>query len=97
MWIMIKPYSLFYHTILTDQVNLNKKSDTPPSGEMELTGRGTIVDYPLLAGIALSFSAKSTFGYSFRQGINEVPKGYPSKKHLRSRKPTEPTETSICK
>ena len=50
----------FYHTILTNQVNLNKKIATPPSGEMELTGRGTIVDYPLLGGIALSFSAKST-------------------------------------
>jgi len=51
---------LFYHIILTDQVNSNKKSDTPPSGKMKLTGRGTIVNYPLLGGIALSFSAKST-------------------------------------
>jgi hypothetical protein len=57
---------------LTDQVNLNKKSSTPPSGGMELTGRVTIVDFPLLGRIAFNFSAKATFIRLFCQKINRV-------------------------
>jgi len=51
-----------------------EKSSTPPSGEMELAGRVTIADFPLLGRIAFNFSAKATFIRLFCQKLIESKK-----------------------